>query len=95
VEAILHSPPAEAREGLAVVDELLPAERLGLLHGLADEGPRDHDALVEARGVAQVVRLLELLHVLLRLHLEVLAHLLRREPAWWVEWRRVHELTRA
>mmetsp|Transcript_18069 Transcript_18069/g.38960 ORF Transcript_18069/g.38960 Transcript_18069/m.38960 type:complete len:1101 (-) Transcript_18069:274-3576(-) len=71
----------EVGDRLALFDHLLLSLHLGLLDGHADKGPRRHHALVEARRVARVVRLLELLDVLLRLHLELLAHELGGERA--------------
>ena len=56
-------------EGIAVRAELLLAERLGLHDRHACVRPRRHHTLVVAQRIHNIVRLLQLLHVLLRLDL--------------------------
>mmetsp|Transcript_80999 Transcript_80999/g.234842 ORF Transcript_80999/g.234842 Transcript_80999/m.234842 type:complete len:490 (-) Transcript_80999:1018-2487(-) len=63
-------------EGLVGIDHLFPEDELCLFHRGAFVGPERHDALVEAQLVADVVRLLKLLLILLRLHAQLLAHVL-------------------
>mmetsp|Transcript_21945 Transcript_21945/g.62701 ORF Transcript_21945/g.62701 Transcript_21945/m.62701 type:complete len:469 (+) Transcript_21945:1730-3136(+) len=64
------------KECLAVGDHLVPEGKLGLLDGSALEGAVRHDALIEPKFVAGIMCLLQLLLVLLRLHPQLLAHVL-------------------